>query len=103
MSGIQEILLLIVFVLAVLILPRVFSRGNSAEGVYPALKHARPVVFTGRMRLAVVLSVLWPLAMALYLTPWDGEVLRFICIGLAPVLIGWCAWWVKRGFRRYRR
>ncbi len=92
MSGIQEILLLILLALALFAVPRIFKRGGrrtrSATGL------------SGRMRLALLLSVAWPLSVGLFRNPLSGSSLAFFCIGIAPVLLAWGLAWVAAGFRR---
>ena len=65
-SGIQEILVLIIIILGILFLPRILNRGGEKPSgpVKPAL------VLTGRMRLGIAFSVLWPLLTAAYFQPW---------------------------------
>ncbi len=99
MSGFQEILIILLILLGVLYLPRRGAReaGGDMRGV------RRSLAVSGRMRLAIAVSVLYPVAMALYLRPWQGDPLPFLGVGLLPVAVGWAMGWVIMGYRRYRR
>jgi len=99
MSGLQEILVILLILLGVLYFPR---RGPR-EGTANMRRAERPLTASGRMRLAIALSVLWPAGLALYLRPWRGDPLMFLGFGLLPVAAGWAAGWVIMGYRRYRR
>ena len=59
-SGIQEILVLVAIILGIVFLPRILNRGQEKKSA--ASKPA--VVLSGKMRLAIAASVLWPAAMA---------------------------------------
>lgn len=97
MSGIQEILLIVLIIAAIVFLPRLGRRGGS-EGRPP---RAAPVL-SGRVRLAVLASAVWAVAAALILPPWRDGILPFALIGLGPVALGWAAAWVVLGFRKGR-
>jgi hypothetical protein len=95
-SGITEILLVIAIVLAIVFLPRLAGkRGDLQEQkVSPGRK------ISVKMRVAVFASVLWPSAVALLLKPWDGSVIPFLYIGLAPLAVSWGIGWIIAGYRR---
>jgi hypothetical protein len=94
-SGIQEILVLVIILLGILFLPRIMNRGQEKPGTEPR----PPVVLSGRMRLAVGASIIWPAIMAAYLQPWHGDLFIFLYIGPGPVILGWIIFWVLAGFR----
>ena len=95
-SGIQEILVLVAIILGILFLPRILSRGQEKQMV-----SAKPaVVLSGRMRMAVAASVIWPAAMAAFMQPWKDELFPFLYIGLGPVAVCWVIYWVFTGFHR---
>jgi len=95
-SGIQEILVLVAIILGILFLPRILNRGQEKQPVA-----ANPaVVLSGKMRMAVAASVLWPAAMAAFMQPWKDELFPFLYIGLGPVILGWGIFWIYTGFRR---
>ena len=95
-SGIQEILVLVIIILGILILPRIFSRGQDTRAavIRPAL------VVSGKMRLAIAATVLWPAAMAAFMQPWENDLFRFLYLGVGPVALIWMIYWVATGFRK---
>ncbi len=102
MSGIQEILVIVGIILAIIFIPRITSRNQSKRP--PVLRRGNPVSrFSGRMRLAVIASLLWLFAAAVYFEPWSRHPKPFLYFGLGPVLLGWGVGWVIAGFRRRRR
>jgi hypothetical protein len=95
-SGIQEILVLVIIVLGILFLPRILNRGQARQAVA-----ANPlVVLTGRMRLAIAASVLWPALIAAFMQPWKQDLFQYLYLGPGPVAVVWVAYWVLTGFRR---
>ena len=95
-SGIQEILVLLIIILGILFLPRIFSRGQENRPAVP-----RPaIVVSGKMRLAIAASVLWPAVMAAYIQPWAGDLSRYLYFGVGPVAFIWIIYWVATGFRK---
>jgi len=95
-SGIQEILVLVAIILGILFLPRILNRGQEKQPV--SFKPA--VALSGKMRLAVAVSVIWPAAAAAFLQPWENNLYSFLYIGLGPVAGFWIIYWVFTGFRR---
>lgn len=96
-SGIQEILVLVAIILGILFLPRILNRGqveNKAAAPKPA------AALSGKMRLAIAASVLWPAVAAAFMQPWKGDFVPFLYIGLGPVGAIWLIYWVFTGFRR---
>jgi hypothetical protein len=93
----QEILVLIVIVLAIFYLPRVIGRKP-----VPAREIRRPDL-TGRMRLAILVTLFWIAGAAFILKPWQDDALPFVYTGLAPVAALWGSTWVWFGYRKYRR
>jgi len=95
-SGIQEILVLLLIILGILFLPRILNRGQERQTVA-----ARPqVVLTGRMRLAIAASVLWPVLIAAFMQPWKQNLIPYLYLGFGPVAAVWIVFWVLTGFRR---
>ena len=92
MSGLQEILLIVLVIAVILFLPRITGRGTGkASGKsLPSL--------SGRLRLGVVASIIWLLVWTTYFTPWNGSMLAFALVGLCPVILGWGALWILAGF-----
>jgi len=95
-SGIQEILVLVVIILGILFLPRILNRGQEKRPAVP-----RPViVISGKMRLAIAASFLWPAVMAAFMQPWEKDLSRYLYLGVGPVALVWIVYWVLTGFRR---
>lgn len=99
MSGLSEILLILLIVVVLFFLPRMVSRSA------PPVRKPPPLLkkLSGRWRLAIMASVIWLAAMALWLQPWTGSRTLFLGVGAAPVVVGWGAWWVISGFKQKRR
>ncbi len=96
----QEILVMIVVGLALFALPRIMGKRPESEPV--RVVRRRPPL-TGRMRLAILLTLLWIFGSAAVLEPWQGDVQLFLVFGVAPVAALWGATWVWFGYRKYRR
>lgn len=97
-SGFQEILLLVLIGLGVFLLPRMIKQTSRSE---KAAHHQRMQPhFSGKMRLALVISVLWPLAIAFFIEPWEHNLNLFLLLGPGIVCVGWSAVWVISGFKR---
>jgi len=95
-TGIQEILVLVAIILVILFLPRILNRGKERKPL-----EAKPAfVVTGKMRLAIAASLLWPAAIAAYIQPWKHDLVPFLYLGLGPVALGWTLYWVFSGFRK---
>jgi hypothetical protein len=95
MPGYQEILIISAIVLGVVFIPRMMEHKKPA----PKLVRIRKSL-PGRWRLAIALSIIYPLTAAAVLQPWRKNPAAFGYIGLGPVLLGWLLWWVLQGFRR---
>ena len=96
MSGIQEILIVILIVLGIFFIPRMTGRHATIQ---QAPVHRR-IRISGPMRLAIAVSILWPLGAVIYFRPWEDTTTPFYAYGLGPILIGWCLYWVLAGFKR---
>ena len=95
-SGIQEILVLLIIILGILFLPRILNRGQEQRPTVP-----RPsIVVSGKMRLAIAASVLWPAVMAAFVQPWEKYLSRYLFLGVGPVAFIWIIYWVLTGFRK---
>ena len=95
-SGIQEILVLVIIILGILFLPRILNRGQESR---PVLRRPSGPV-SGKMRLALSASVLWPAIMAAFMQPWQKNLYLYCYIGLGPVAFTWMIYWVFTGFRK---
>ena len=98
-SGIQELLLIVLIVLGIFLVPRMMKPLPAPRKAM--LRH--PVLrFTRTLRLAIILSVLWPVACALYFKPWLQNVIPFVTLGIGPVVVGWSLKWVLAGMKNKR-
>ncbi|MCK8601678.1 hypothetical protein [Desulfoferrobacter suflitae] len=95
MSGIQEILVVLVIILILFYLPKRAANGQQqrSSGLSRAL--------SGKVRLALVICFVWIACMALFLPPWQGKFFPFVYLGLGPVALGWGVYWVVLGFRKH--
>jgi hypothetical protein len=93
----QELLVLIVIAMAIFYLPRMMGRGPVPKPV------RRPSPLTGRMRLAILLTVFCIAGSAAVLKPWQGNALPFLSLGLGPAAVAWGTAWVWFGYKKYRR
>lgn len=102
-SGIQEILLILLIIVAILFLPRLMPRKQSSS---PSGTDARkmPSILSGRLRLAVVLSFIWLLLSAAYYEPWRLQNIRlFLYFGMGPVIFLWGGIWIFSGYNKNRK
>jgi hypothetical protein len=93
----QELLVVIVIALAIFYLPRIIGGKPVPE---PA---RRPSPLTGRMRLAILLTLFWIAGAAAVLKPGQDDALPFLSLGLGPAAAAWGAAWVWFGYKKYRR
>lgn len=100
-SGIQEILLLLLIVVALIMLPRILDRGRAGTASPGSQGVMRRI--SGRMRLAIVVSALWLLGAAVYFQPWRSELSAFFYYGLLPVGLLWGVIWVAGGYHARHR
>ena len=96
MSGVQEILIVILIVLGIFFVPRIIGR-HATNHQMPV---ARRIRVSGPMRLAIVMSIMWLLGAVIHYRPWEETTTPFYAYGLGPILIGWCMYWVMAGFKR---
>ena len=95
-SGINEILLVAAIVLAIIFIPRMTASRNTGRPRVPS----RPTpgfALSGRLRLAIIVSLSWVAFWAVYFEPWQKEWKLFIYIGPGPILIIWGTLWVMQG------
>jgi hypothetical protein len=98
-SGIQEILLILLIISGIILVPRMMNPRPSPPKVVlrrPALR------FSWTLRLALIVSILWPVACALFFKPWQQDVIPFAAVGIGPVVVGWSIKWVLAGMK-YKR
>lgn len=88
MTGISEILVLILLITGILILPRMFKPA-------PAREKTKPVqAFSMKMRAGIVLSVIFPLAASILLKPWEDNLMLFLGIAVFPIILAWAVVWI---------
>jgi hypothetical protein len=93
----QEILVLMVIVLAVFYLPRVLGKRSVRQPV------VRRPVLTGWQRLTILITIFWIAGAALLLKPWEHKIVLFLYAGLGPAVVFWGSIWVWSGYRKQRR
>ena len=100
-SGINEIAVIALIAFAIFFIPRM--RANKRQEVTFVKPAKKTHAVHGRTRLAIFLSVLWIVAAAFYLEPWNKNLITFCYIGAGPVFLGWGLSWVVAGYKKYRR
>lgn len=98
-SGIQELLLIVVIALGIFLIPRMMKPHPPPT---PAKRRAQASSIPWAMRLAIVLSILWPAVWALHIKPWARDLTAFLAWGIGPVIVGWSIKWVLAGFKNKR-
>ena len=98
----QEFLVLVVIALAIFFIPRLVG-GRPSPGQTRVPPPFHPPALTGRMRLAILITLFWITGSAALLEPWQEDTLPFLFFGLGPATILWGAVWVWFGYRKYRR
>ena len=94
MFGLQEILIIIAIILAILFVPRIMSKPTTR----PAGNGIR---ISAIMRIALVLSLIYPALVAAYFQPWHTDPVQFYYAGAGPVITGWLFFWVLSGFKKH--
>jgi len=93
LTGISEILILILLITCILILPRLF-KGEPDKKVPPSKKiKALPA----KLRVSIVLTLVYPMIMALYFKPWENNLIIFLSYGIIPVFLFWALVWIIAG------
>jgi len=98
MSGFQEILLILAILLAIFFIPRMTARNTGRSPMRPAVRRM-PRHLDGRMRLAILASVVWMCGALLYFRPWEGGWVLFGAIGALPLVVAWGLYWVFAGYQ----
>lgn len=88
MTGISEILVLILLICAILIIPRMMKPAPSAR----SSKNSKGL--TAGMRAGIVVSLLLPVVSGLITKPWNGNPITFVITGILPVALAWGAFWI---------
>jgi hypothetical protein len=101
LSGVQEILLIILLILALVILPRIFSPKQPPAAAVSV--RAERSLLSGKFRLAILISFLWLFGLSAVYAPWRGQWLAYFYAGCGPLIVVWGLYWVVSGFRSRRR
>jgi len=88
LTGVSEVLILILLISGILILPRMFKPAPKAV----QRKKNKPL--SKKARAGIVLSVVIPIAAAIGLKPWNGNFILFVSIGIIPVALAWALAWI---------
>lgn len=95
MLGLQEILIISAIVVGAIFIPRMVNPKKPAPRIVRT-KHK----LSGKFRLCIAASVVFPLTAAALLQPWRNDPITYLYLGLGPVLLCWLLYWVLQGFRR---
>ncbi|MEQ8160381.1 MAG: hypothetical protein ABRQ29_03910 [Smithellaceae bacterium] len=97
----QEFLVVAAIALVLFFLPRFMGRKTE-----PAPQQDRPPIITtltGWMRLTILVTIFWIAGAAVYFQPWANCSMLFLYVTIGPVAVGWGAFWVWSGYKRYHR
>ncbi|MDD9304401.1 MAG: hypothetical protein HUK40_19475 [Desulfobacter sp.] len=89
MTGISEVLVLLLLITCVLILPRMLKPAPKNVRTKPGIKG-----FSMKMRAGVVASVVFPILTALLMKPWQVNPTPYIFTGILPVVVCWGIVWI---------
>lgn len=89
MTGISEILVLVLLISGILILPRMFKPTPESKK-----KKTAPISLNLKLRAGIVASILFPLLLALVIKPWQGDSILYVSLGILPVAIVWAVVWI---------
>ena len=97
MSGLNEILIIVAIVAGIFFLPRMMP--VKRQVMIPR----KTVALSRGMRLAIAVSVVYPLAAAAIFQPWKKDLVLFLYVGIGPVALYWLLKWVLAGLKDRRR
>jgi hypothetical protein len=97
LTGISEILILILLIACILILPRLLKGESASKSISPVQTINK---LSAKKRLGIVLSVAYPTIFALIFKPWQGNLIPYISIGVAPVILVWSFIWIIAGKKK---
>lgn len=93
MSGVNEIMIIAAIVVGIFFAPRMMPAKRQVQ------VSNKMVALSGRMRLAIAISIVYPLAAAAYLQPWKNDLVLFLYVGIGPVALYWLMKWVFAGIK----
>ncbi len=91
MTGISEMLVLILLICGILIVPRMFKPAPAKSG---AKKNKAPQLFSMKLRAGIVVSIVFPILAAFVIRPWQDQLILYLSIGVLPVALAWGLVWV---------
>ena len=94
MLGFQEMIFVAAIILGILFIPRMIKKRPMRR--VPAPRYS----LSGRVRLVIAASFLYPAVTAAYFRPWVRDPVLYLYVGVGPVILGWLLFWVYRGFSR---
>ncbi|HID28519.1 MAG TPA: hypothetical protein EYP19_00775 [Desulfobacterales bacterium] len=94
MFGVQEILIIVGIVLGVLLIPRILAGRQPQRAAEPKIR------LSGKTRMAITASAIFPALTAAYFQPWHKDQVMFFYIGVGPVVLAWLLYWVFVGFKK---
>jgi len=98
LTGISEILVLVLLIACILILPRLFKgEPDKKKSSSKKIKN-----LPAKLRFNIVLTLAYPMVMALFLKPWENHLILFITYGIAPVIFAWAVIWIMAGKKKRR-
>ncbi len=97
MLGLQEILIISAIVVGAILIPRMVNPQKPAPRIVRKERRRR---LSGKLRLVIAASIVFPLAAAAFIQPWRKDPIAYLYIGVGPVLLFWLVYWVLLGFRR---
>ena len=97
MSGINEILIIAAIVAGIFFVPRMLPAKRQVQ------VSRKAITLSGKMRLAIAISIVYPLAAAAYFQPWKRDLVLFLYMGIGPVALYWLMKWVFAGIKERRR
>lgn len=97
-TGINEILVLVLLIACIFILPRLFKK-DSDRKVSSSKKIKN---LSAKIRFSLVLTLTHPIVAALYLKPWENNPIVYLSYGVAPVFLFWAIAWIVAGKKNKR-
>lgn len=91
MTGISEVLVLILLICGILILPRMLK--PAPKQTASALK-TQQGLSTMKLRAGIVFSLLYIIVLTLFIKPWQGQIVLFVSAGILPVALAWSLVWI---------
>lgn len=94
MLGSQEFLVVAALVAGAIFIPRMMVKKEPQRPAGPKVQ------LSGKIRIAIAASCLYPAIAAAYFQPWRKDPFIFLYAGIGPVATAWMIWWIFQGFRK---